>query len=71
MNRDDHTPLSPYAKRLQHGLALANRKMMYRASRFGYSLVIGRQDGTCYEKDAAQLMDELRETPWWSEHFDD
>lgn len=59
MNKDDQNPLSPYAKRLQRGMAKANHKMMYRASRFGYSLVIGRLDGTSYEKDAAELMDEL------------
>jgi len=71
MDRDNNSPLTPYAKRVQHGMALANRNMMYRASAFGYALVIGRHDGTWYNKDAATLMAELRESQWWTDHFDD
>lgn len=71
MNSDFDSPLTPYSRRLQHGLAVANRKMMTRASAFGYSLVIGRPDGSPSEKDARQLMDELRQSDWWTEHFGD
>ncbi|MBO4487153.1 MAG: hypothetical protein J5729_02200 [Bacteroidaceae bacterium] len=71
MRNDYNSPLTPYARKVQHGMAVANRKMMTRASVFGYSLVVGAPDGTCSEKDARQLMDELRETPWWKTHFDD
>lgn len=52
-------------------MAVANRKMMMRASAFGYSLILGEPDGTYSEKDARQLMSELRDTPWWKQHFDD
>lgn len=71
MQIDYHTPLTPYAKRVQHGMAVANRKMMMRASIFGYSLILGESDGTYSEKDALELMNELRESPWWKQHFDD
>ncbi len=71
MNTDYNSSLTPYSRRLQHGLAVANRKMMTRASIFGYSLVIGGVDGKPREKDARELMDELRNSDWWKEHFDD
>ncbi|MDD7100369.1 MAG: hypothetical protein SOT67_01685 [Bacteroidaceae bacterium] len=71
MKSDYNSSFTPYSRRLQHGLAVANRKMMTRASIFGYTLVIGGTDGKPFEKDARQLMDELRHSPWWKEHFDD
>ncbi len=71
MTDDYKSPLTPYARRVQHGMAVANRKMMTKASLYGHSLVIGRPDGTPTEKDAAQLMNELRQSPWWAEHFND
>lgn len=71
MQADYHNPLTPYAKRVQHGMAVANRKMMMRASAFGYSLILGEPDGSYSEKDARQLMSELRDTPWWKQHFND
>ena len=71
MNSDYNTTLTPYAKRLQHGLAVANRKMMPRASLFGYTLVIGTPDGNATEQDARRLLDNLKQSPWWKEHFDD
>lgn len=71
MNSDYSSSFTPYSRRLQHGLAVANRKMMTRAAIFGYTLVIGAPDGTASEKDARQLMDELRQSQWWKDHFDD
>lgn len=71
MNSDYSSSLTPYSRRLQHGLAVANRKMMTRAAIFGYTLVIGAPDGTASEKDARQLMDELHQSQWWKDHFDD
>ena len=71
MHSDYNSPLTPYARMVQHGMAVANRKMMARASAFGYSLVIGEPDGSCFEKDARQLMSELQGSPWWKTHFDD
>lgn len=69
MNDTLNSPLSPYARRLQHGLAVANRKMMCRASVFDYSLVIGLPDGNHTEKPAKELLGELQQTDWWTLHF--
>ena len=71
MHNEYNSALTPYARKVQHGMAVANRKMMAKASVFGYSLVIGELDGTYSEKDAAQLMSELRQSPWWKQHFED
>lgn len=71
MHNDYNSPLTPYARKVQHGMAVANRKMMARASVFGYSLVLGEPDGSYREQDARLLMDELRNTTWWKTHFDD
>ncbi len=71
MHNEYNSPLTPYARKVQQGMAVANRKMITRASMLGYSLVIGSLDGSCDEKDAAQLMGELRRTAWWKRHFDD
>lgn len=71
MRNNNNYPLSPYCRKVQHALAVANRKMMQRASIFGYSLVLGTPDGKGTEKDARELMDELRQSEWWAEHFDD
>lgn len=71
MSSDYKSPLTPYSRRLQQGLAVANRKMMTRSAAFGYTLIIGGDDGIPREKDARQLLEELRNSPWWAEHFDD
>ena len=71
MHNEYNSPLTPYARKVQQGMAVANRKMITRASMLGYSLVIGSLDGSWDEKDAAQLMGELRRTAWWKRHFDD
>ena len=71
MDNEYNSPLTPYARKVQQGMAVANRKMITRASMLGYSLVIGSLDGSWDEKDAAQLMGELRRTAWWKRHFDD
>ena len=71
MHNEYNSPLTPYARKVQQGMAVANRKMITRASMLGYSLVIGSLDGSWDEKDATQLMGELRRTAWWKRHFDD
>lgn len=71
MHSEYNSPLSPYARKVQHGMAVANRRMMAKASVWGYSLVIGEPDGSFKEQDARLLMEELRGTPWWKMHFDD
>ena len=71
MHNEYNSPLTPYARKVQQGMAVANRRMITRASMLGYSLVIGSLDGSWAEKDAAQLMGELRRTAWWKRHFDD
>lgn len=70
-HNDCNSPLTPYARKVQHGMAVANRRMMARASIFGYSLVLGEPDGGYREQDARSLMEELRGSVWWKAHFED
>lgn len=63
--------MSPYAKRIQHGLALANRKLMERNALLGDSLVVGSLDGTCKNVDAKDFLKESKDLPWWKENFSD
>ena len=61
--------LSPYAQLIQHGLAVANRRMLEWNARLGRHMVIGAPDGTCAEQPAQGLLDEARRSPWWHDHF--
>lgn len=63
--------LSPAAQTLQHGLALANRKMLETAAALGRNLILGDLDGGYTERPAAQLLDEARKSTWWHENFED
>ena len=64
------TEFSEHAACIQHGLALANRRMMERAARLGYTLVEGREDGSFEEYPAEQLLHVAQHSAWWQEHFE-
>ena len=61
--------LSPYARKIQHGLALANRRLLEWDARLEREVVVGALDGTCTERPAAEVLQEARESDWWQEHF--
>lgn len=63
--------LSPAAQTLQHGLALANRKMLETAAALGRNLILGDLDGGYTERPASELLNEARQSPWWHENFED
>ena len=52
--------LSPHARQLQHGLALANRRMMETAAKMERTLILGTLDGNYQERPAA----EFHESGW-------
>ena len=62
--------LSPHARQLQHGLALANRRMMETAAKMERTLVLGTLNGEYRERPARELLDEAQASPWWEEHFE-
>ncbi len=62
--------LSPHARLLQHGLALANRRMMETAAKMERTLVLGTLNGEYRERPARELLDEAQASPWWEEHFE-
>lgn len=63
--------LSPHARQLQHGLALANRRMMETAAKMERTLILGTLDGNYQERPAAELLGEAHGSSWWHEHFEE
>lgn len=63
--------LSPAAQALQHGLAMANRKMLENAAALGRSLILGDLDGGYSERPATELLKEARQSQWWHENFEE
>ena len=63
--------MSASAEQIQHGLALANRKMMETAAAMGRNLIICHPGRTWEEANAKELLEKAKESDWWRKHFDD
>jgi len=61
--------MSPFAQKIQRGLALANRNLMELDSALGRSLIIGQQDGTFKEVPASKILKESKSLKWWKDNF--
>lgn len=61
--------MSPFAQKVQHGLALANRRLMELDTALNRTLIIGQQDGTYKEVTAKKLLKESESLSWWKENF--
>ena len=66
-----NTEMSASAEQIQHGLALANRKMMETAAAMGRKLIICRPGESWQEADAKELLEKARSTEWWKKNFED
>lgn len=62
--------LSPEAIKIQHGLAMANRKMLEVAALLQRNLILGNLEGGFEEKSARELLEEVQSSEWWKEHFE-
>lgn len=67
----NNNKMSPDAQLIQHGLAIANRKLLELDAALGRSLILGRQDGTFEEKAASEFLHDAKLSDWWKEHFAD
>ncbi len=61
--------MSPFAQKIQRGLALANRNLMEYDSALGRTLVFGQQDGTYKEVPASEILKESKSLKWWKDNF--
>ena len=61
--------LSPEAVKIQHGLAMANRRMLEVAAALQHNLILGALDGGFEEKLARELLEEVKDSEWWQKHF--
>jgi len=61
--------MSPFAQKVQHGLAVANRRLMELDTALNRTLIIGQQDGTYKEVTAKKLLKESESLSWWKENF--
>lgn len=69
MDSMQNEEMSPFAQKVQNGLAKANRRMMEFDAALGRSLIIGQMDGGFKEIPAQQILSESQKLPWWEIHF--
>ncbi len=60
--------MSPFAQKVQRGLALANRHLMEYDSALGRTLIIGQEDGSYKEVAAAKMLKASKSSKWWKEN---
>ena len=61
--------LSPYARMVQRGLAMSNRRLLEWNATLGRTLILGQDDGSYEERDARTYLEEARTSTWWTENF--
>jgi hypothetical protein len=66
-----NSKMSPYAQLIQHGLAMANRRLLETDAALGRPLILGHQDGTFEEKNAREFLNEAMTSEWWKIHFEE
>lgn len=62
--------MSPYAQMIQHGLSLANKRLLELDAALDRKLIFGHLDGTFEEKDAKEFLEEVKLSDWWKENFE-
>lgn len=62
---------SLYAQKLEHALAFTLRRLLERETALGKTVVRGGADGKVRVEPAREVLEEVKMSVWWKNHFEE